>query len=150
IMVGNVFFIIIPNQTIVVRDLIAGRTPDPRLGEQAKQRSVHNNYLTLPVVFVMLSNHSAFTYGTRWSWAVLAAVFIASFLVRHGFNIKHTGEHPSWWLWPAAAVPMILAAVLTVAGQPGAQAGAAAVKFAEVQKIVSMRCAVCHAARPTY
>jgi len=150
IMVANVFFVIIPNQTIVVRDLIAGKTPDPKLGAEAKQRSVHNNYLTLPVVFVMLSNHSAFTYGTRWSWAVLAAVFIASFLVRHWFNTKHTGATPAWWLWPAAAVPMIFAAVLTVAGQPGAQAGAGTVRFADVQKVVATRCAVCHAAKPTF
>ena len=150
IMVGNVFFIIIPNQTIVVRDLLAGRTPDPALGAEAKQRSVHNNYLTLPVVFVMLSNHYAFTYGTRWSWAVLAAVFIASFLVRHWFNTKHTGKKPDWWLWPAAAVPMVLAAVLTFLGQPGAMAGAERVKFAQVQQIVAQRCAACHAAKPTF
>ena len=150
IMVGNVFFIIIPNQTIVVRDLLAGRTPDPALGAEAKQRSVHNNYLTLPVVFVMLSNHYAFTYGTRWSWAVLAAVFIASFLVRHWFNTKHTGRKPDWWLWPAAAVPMVLAAVLTFIGQPGAMAGAGVVKFAQVQQIVAQRCAVCHAAKPSF
>ncbi len=150
IMVGNVFFVIIPNQTIVVRDLIAGKVPDPRLGNEAKQRSVHNNYLTLPVVFVMLSNHYAFTYGTRYSWAILAAVFIASFLVRHWFNTKHTGEKADWWLWPAAAIPIIGAFVLTLAGQPGAQAGAGTVKFADVQHIVTTRCAVCHAAKPTF
>ena len=150
IMVGNVFFIIIPNQRVVVRDLLAGRTPDPALGAQAKQRSVHNNYLTLPVVFVMLSNHYAFTYSTRWSWAVLAAVFIASFLVRHWFNTRHTGAKPAWWLWPAAAVPLVLAAALTFLGQPSAQASAEAVPFSRVQQIVAVRCAVCHAARPTF
>ncbi len=150
IMVGNVFFLIIPNQRIVVRDLLAGRVPDPALGNAAKQRSLHNNYLTLPVVFVMLSNHYAFTYATRWSWLVLAAVFIATFLVRHWFNAKHTGARPDWRLWPAAAVPMALAALLTVLGQPRAAAGSGPVSFAEVQHIVGQRCAVCHAARPSF
>ena len=150
IMVGNVFLLIIPNQTIVVRDLIAGRTPDPRLGAEAKQRSVHNNYLTLPVVFTMLSNHYAFTYTGRWSWLVLAAVFIASFLVRHWFNIKHTGAKPDWRLWPAAAVPMLFAAVLTFVGQPRVEASAAPVSFAQVDRIVTQRCAVCHAAHPSF
>jgi len=150
IMVGNVFFIIIPNQKIVVRDLIAGRVPEPRLGAEAKQRSLHNNYLTLPVVFVMLSNHYAFTYATRWSWLVLAAVFIASFLVRHWFNTKHTGAKPDWRLWPAAAVPMVLAAALTVAGQPKVEAGTGTATFAQVQQIVAARCQTCHAAKPTF
>lgn len=150
IMVGNVFFLIIPNQRIVVRELIAGRTPDPALGNAAKHRSLHNNYLTLPVVFVMLSNHYAFTYSTRWSWLVLAAVFIASFLVRHWFNAKHTGATPDWRLWPAAAVPLALAALLTVLGQPRVATGTAAVSFAEVQHIVATRCAVCHAAKPRF
>jgi uncharacterized membrane protein len=150
LMVGNVFFIIIPNQRIVVRDLLAGRTPDPALGEQAKQRSIHNNYLTLPVVFVMLSNHYAFTYSTRWSWLVLAAVFVASFLVRHWFNTKHTGAKPDWRLWPAAAVPVAFAALLTLLGQPRLQAVDRPVTFAQVQKIVDARCAACHAARPRF
>ena len=152
IMVGNVFLLIIPNQRIVVRELLAGRTPDPALGEAAKQRSIHNNYLTLPVVFVMLSNHYAFTYTGRWSWLVLAAVFIASFLVRHWFNIKHTGARPDWRLWPAAAVPMALAAALTLLGQPGTAAAPepGSVHFAQVQHIIVTRCAVCHAAKPSF
>lgn len=153
IMVGNVFFVIIPNQTIVVRDLLAGQTPDPALGAQAKQRSVHNNYLTLPVVFVMISNHYAFTYQTRWSWLVLAAVFVASFLVRHWFNTKHTGEKPDWRLWPAAAVPMLGAVALTILGQPGTgtiTVAAGSVTFADVQHVIAVRCQPCHAAKPTF
>jgi uncharacterized membrane protein len=154
-MVGNVFFIIIPNQRKIIADLIAGRTPDAALGEQAKQRSLHNNYLTLPVVFVMISNHYAFTYQTRWNWLVLAAVFIASFLVRHWFNTEHTGAKPDWRLWPAAAVPMLAAAALTIWGQPSTPAlsGAAAAHpatFADVQDIVSRRCQTCHSAHPSY
>ena len=150
IMVGNVLFIIIPNQKIVVRDLIAGRVPDPRLGAEAKQRSLHNNYLTLPVVFVMLSNHYAFTYATRWSWLVLAAVFVASFLVRHWFNTKHTGARPDWRLWPAAAAPVALAAALTLIGQPRVEAGTGRADFAQVRQIVAARCQTCHAAAPSF
>ena len=150
IMVGNVFLLIIPNQRIVVRELIAGRTPDPALGEAAKQRSVHNNYLTLPVVFVMLSNHYAFTYSGRWSWLVLSAVFVASFLIRHWFNIHHTGARPDWRLWPAAAVPMALAALLTLPGQPRTEAATGSATFADVQHIVAARCAVCHTAQPRF
>ncbi len=150
IMVGNVFFIIIPNQKIVVKDLLAGRVPDPALGAQAKQRSLHNNYLTLPVVFVMLSNHYAFTYATKYAWLVLAAVFISTFLVRHWFNLGHAGQKPSWLLWPAAAVPMLAAAGLTILGQPASVALSGSVKFAGVQQIVATRCVTCHAPRPTF
>lgn len=150
IMVGNVFFIIIPNQKIVVADLLAGRTPAARLGAEAKQRSLHNNYLTLPVVFVMLSNHYQFVYSNAYSWLVLAAVFIAGFLVRHWFNVGHSGRTPDWRLWPAAAVPMLAAAALTIAGQPATEAAAGTVSFAEVQRIVGQRCIACHAARPTF
>ena len=150
IMVGNVFFIIIPNQKVVVKDLLAGKVPNPALGIQAKQRSTHNNYLTLPVVFVMLSNHYAFTYASRYAWLVLAAVFIASFLVRHWYNLGHAGLKPSWLLWPAAAVPMLVAAGLTILGQPPSVAATGTASFAQVQQIVATRCVTCHAPRPTF
>jgi len=154
IMVANVSVIIIPNQRKTIDALLAGREPDPAWGYQAKQRSIHNNYLTLPVVFTMLSNHYSFTYETRWNWLVLACVFIASFLVRHWFNTMHTGRIPDWWLWPAAGVPVFLAMLLTVFGQsavplpPGSAALPAT--FAEVQQIVQQRCHVCHSAHPSY
>ena len=153
LMVGNVFLVIMPNQRIVVADLIAGRTPDPRLGAQAKQRSIHNNYLTLPVVFIMLTNHYAFTYSGRWAWLVLAFVFVASFLVRHWFNVGHTGVRADWRLWPAAAVPIAAGVLVTLIAQPGlgtAQAAAHPTSFAEVQHIVAARCQPCHAARPSW
>jgi uncharacterized membrane protein len=150
IMVGNVFFIIIPNQRKVIADLLAGRVPAPALGEQAKQRSVHNNYLTLPVVFVMVSNHYAFTYQTRWNWLVLAAVFVAGFLVRHWFNMEHAGVRPDWRLWPAAAVPLLGAAALTLFGVSRTAPAEGTATFAEVQRIVGERCQPCHAAHPTY
>lgn len=154
IMVANVLFIIIPNQRKTIDALLAGREPDPAWGYQAKQRSIHNNYLTLPVVFTMLSNHYSFTFETRWNWLVLACIFVASFLVRHWFNTMHTGKKPEPWLWPAAAVPIVAAMLLTLFGQsaPSMPPGAAALPatFAEVQEIVQKRCHVCHSAHPTY
>ena len=152
IMVGNVAFIIMPNQRKTIAALIAGRAPDPALGKQAKQRSIHNNYLTLPVVFVMLSNHYSFTYQTRWNWLILTCIFVSSFLVRHFFNVKHTGAKPDWRLWPAAAVPILAAMLITLLGSYATPVALsdATVSVAEVQKIVAQRCHVCHAVHPAY
>ncbi len=152
IMAANVLMIIIPNQRKVVASLLAGEAPDPRLGFIAKQRSLHNNYLTLPVLFTMLSNHYAFTYQSRWNWLVLACVFTGSFLVRHWFNVLHTGAKPDWRLWPAAAVPFASVIALTVAtrSQASLEAGAHMVTFGEVRAIVDARCHTCHAAKPSF
>src|SRR6185295_13501403 len=87
VMVANVFFIIIPNQRKVVADLVAGQTPDPALGAAAKQRSLHNNYMTLPVLFIMISNHYPMTYGAERPWAVLALLGLTGVAVRHVFNL---------------------------------------------------------------
>jgi uncharacterized membrane protein len=151
IMAANVLFIIIPNQRKTVAALLKGEEPDAAWGAQAKQRSVHNNYLTLPVVFTMLSNHYAFTFASRWNWLILACIFVASFLVRHWFNTMHSGARPDWRLWPAASVPVLGAVLLSIAGQssgPVAEAGTAT--FADVRVIVDQRCHVCHAARPQF
>ena len=86
IMSANVFMVIIPNQKIVVADLIAGRKPDPKYGKIAKQRSLHNNYLTLPVLFLMLSNHYPLAFGTQFNWVIASLVFIIGVLIRHYFN----------------------------------------------------------------
>ncbi len=152
IMAANVLMIIIPNQRKVVASLLAGQAPDPRLGFIAKQRSLHNNYLTLPVLFTMLSNHYAFTYQSRWNWLVLACVFVGSFLVRHWFNMRHTGARPDWRLWPAAAVPFAAVIALSVATRSPASLapGAHVVTFAEVRAIVDARCHTCHAAKPSF
>ena len=156
IMAANVLFIIIPGQRKTVAALLAWREPDPVWGQIAKQRSIHNNYLTLPVVFTMLSNHYAFTYASpRYSWLVLACIFIASFLVRHWFNTLHAGEpigkKPDWRLWPAAAVPVLGAVGLSLLGQPALPvADAAQVKFADVHQIIDQRCHVCHSAKPQF
>ena len=105
IMSANVFFIIIPNQKKVVADLIAGRTPDPALGQQAKQRSLHNNYLTLPVVLMMLSNHYPMLYARADNWVYVAGVLVLGGLVRHYINSKDHGVTAWWldWVLPAAA-----------------------------------------------
>ena len=91
VMVANVFFIIIPNQRKVVADLIAGRTPDPALGAAAKQRSLHNNYMTLPVLFIMISQHYPMTYGAERPWLVLALLGLTGVAVRHVFNLRGRG-----------------------------------------------------------
>jgi uncharacterized membrane protein len=152
IMVGNVFFVIIPNQEKIVAALLSGEKPDPALGLQGKQRSVHNNYLTLPVVFLMISNHYPFISAGRSNWIVISGVFVVGFLVRHFFNVRHTGRAPQWWLLPAAGALTQALAVSTMPGRssPEAAGGAAPVAFAEVQRIVATRCAVCHAARPSF
>lgn len=152
IMAANVLMIIIPNQHKVVKSLLAGEAPDPALGAIAKQRSLHNNYLTLPVLFTMLSNHYAFTYQSRWNWLVLGGVFVASFLVRHWFNMLHAGGKPDWRLWPAAAVPLVAVIVLSAAtsGVFSKRPDGPAVTFAEVQGIVAQRCHTCHAAKPSF
>jgi uncharacterized membrane protein len=154
IMVANVFFVIMPNQRKTVAALLAGETPDPKWGAEAKQRSTHNNYLTLPVVFTMLSNHYAFTFQTRYNWVVLMAVFVAGFLIRHWFNVHHTGAKPDWRLWPAAAAPIFAVILLTLFTQPPPApplaADAKPITFTDVQEIVSARCHTCHSAQPTF
>jgi uncharacterized membrane protein len=155
IMVANVFFVIIPNQKIVVADLIAGRTPDPALGEQAKQRSLHNNYLTLPVLFLMISNHHPLSFGARWNWLIVAVVIIVGAVIRHFYNMRHAGRPSPWWTWAVATAGMALVVWLSatrpaledLASVPGA-AAPAPVTFAEVENIVLSRCSMCHAAEP--
>jgi uncharacterized membrane protein len=151
LMVANVFFIIIPNQKVVVADLIAGRSPDPALGRQAKQRSLHNNYLTLPVVFTMISNHYPMTFASRWSWLIFAGVLLVGGLVRHFYNLRHAGRRPQWWLWPAAAAVTVVLVALTLP-RPTlvAEGEAALVTLAEIRPVLEQRCTVCHAARPTF
>jgi uncharacterized membrane protein len=154
IMVANVFFVIIPNQKIVVADLIAGRKPDPALGEQAKQRSLHNNYLTLPVLFLMISNHYPLSFATRWNWLIVALVIIVGAVIRHFYNMRHAGMPSPWWTWGVAAAGMALVVWLSAA-PPGPEEQAASlapapVDFVEVENIVLSRCSMCHAAEPLW
>jgi uncharacterized membrane protein len=153
-MAANVFFIIIPNQKTVVADLIAGRAPDLRLGKIARQRSLHNNYLTLPVVLMMISNHYPLLYQRADNWVYVAGILILGGLVRHYINSKDEGASGRriQWLLPAAG---LLAVVLIVSTfdfsqfGPKADANLPPVHFAEVEPIFQQRCESCHSAKPT-
>jgi len=145
IMVANVFFVIIPGQKKMVADIRAGRVPDPAPGQAGKQRSVHNTYFTLPVLFVMISNHYPMTYGNRYGWAVLAALMLAGVLIRQFFVLRHKGVVKAWL--PVAACAIIAAVAFAIAPRNTAPA-AAPVAFTEVQQVISARCMPCHATQP--
>jgi len=156
IMAANVFFVIIPNQKKVVADLLAGRVPDPALGAQAKRCSLHNNYLTLPVVLMMISNHYPMLYGHTHSWAFVAGALVIGGLVRHFYNRKDAGERGWRIAWPlpaAAAVTFLLIALSGYRPQQGGTtagtAAAAPVTLAQVMPVIRDRCVTCHSARPT-
>jgi uncharacterized membrane protein len=153
IMVANVFVIIIPGQKKTVAAMAAGRVPEPRWGAEGKQRSVHNNYLTLPVVFLMISNHYPLMFATRYNWAIFAIVLVLGFLIRHFYNLRHAGKPNPWWAWVAAAVGMAAVAWMSLSGaRTGEEAAAKAPKvaFADVEDIVMSRCSMCHAAEPVW
>jgi uncharacterized membrane protein len=157
IMTANVAMIIIPNQKIVVADLRAGRTPDAKYGKIAKLRSTHNNYLTLPVIFLMLSNHYPLAFASEWNWLIAALVFLMGVTIRHFFNTMHARDGMPWWTWGATAA--IFAAIVglsvlpilrdapaeTAALTPRAERFAAHAGFAEVSDLVYANCASCHA-----
>ncbi len=150
IMVANVFVIIIPYQKKTVAAMIAGKAPDPYWGAIGKQRSVHNNYLTLPVVFLMLSNHYPLFFATQYNWLIVAIVLLIGPVIRHFFNSRHAGKGSPWWTWGVAAAGMIAIALLSAAGPRGTKASAlpATPAFAAVQDIVTGRCGMCHANEP--
>ena len=152
IMVVNVFFVIIPGQKELVRAKVEGREPDPIHGVRGKQRSVHNTYFTLPVLFTMISSHYAMTYGNAHNWLVLAGIAFAGAAIRVYFVARHKG--------PASPLPaiagMIALAIVAFAIAPTSRgtstapvAASPAEEFAHVSAIVQTRCAVCHAQSPT-
>lgn len=155
IMSGNVFFTIIPNQKIVVADLVAGRTPDSKYGKIAKQRSTHNNYLTLPVIFLMLSNHYPLAFASEYNWIIASLVFLMGVTIRHWFNSHHARKGNPHWTWAATALIFILIVWLSVAPNSEREAAlhtrfAEADGFAQVHDIVLGRCSMCHAAEPVW
>jgi uncharacterized membrane protein len=151
VMVGNVAMNIIPNQRKVVAALIAGQTPDPAYGKSAKQRSLHNNYLTLPVIFLMLSNHYPLAFASRWNWLIAAIVMVIGALIRHFYNSRHAGNGSPWWTWAAAALGGLCIIFLSNAGPAGGQASVGPpVHFAAVEEIVTSRCSMCHAGEPVW
>ncbi|MEQ5776277.1 urate hydroxylase PuuD [Thalassospira sp. NFXS8] len=149
-MAANVFRIIIPNQKKVVASLMAGEKPDPALGLQAKQRSTHNNYLTLPVLAMMISNHYPMTYAHDQAWVVIGLILIVGGLVRHFFNTRNSGGAGKAIAWqlPAAAVFMAILVVF-VSYDPSAPRSGDIISSNEAMGIIQTRCAVCHSAHPT-
>ena len=152
VMVINVFVRIIPAQRNLIAARNAGDEPDPNLGKRAKQRSVHNNYLTLPVVFIMISSHYPATFGHPQGWLLLIAIAISGALVRHWFNLRNAST-PA--IWPILAAVIVFIAVAAWASLPTLQAERAAaavgeVSFTQARAIVDTRCLACHAARPTF
>lgn len=152
IMVANVFVIIIPYQKKTVEAMIAGKEPDPVWGQLGKQRSVHNNYLTLPVVFLMLSNHYPLFFATKYNWLIVAIVLAIGPVIRHFFNSRHEGKGSPWWTWGVAAAGMVAVALLSAAGPASLTTTALppTPKFTQVTNIVISRCSMCHAAQPVW
>ena len=160
IMTANVFFIIMPNQRIVVADLKAGRVPDAKYGKIAKLRSTHNNYLTLPVIFLMLSNHYPLAFATQYNWIIAALVFLMGVSIRHYFNTMHSRRPAPYWTWLVTALLFVAIVWLSAAGyrQPEEaaearltatqQVYAEAEGFDAVKDIVLGRCSMCHAREP--
>ena len=158
VMTANVFFIIMPNQRIVVADLQAGRVPDAKYGKIAKQRSTHNNYLTLPVIFLMLSNHYPLAFATPYNWVIAALVFLMGVTIRHYFNSKHARSGNPTWTWAVTAVLFVLIMWLSsipraeveedTAMAPQAQRFASAAHFEDVSDMIAGRCSMCHADEP--
>jgi uncharacterized membrane protein len=176
-MVGNVLFVIIPGQRKLVEAMEKGQSPDPIYGKRAKVRSVHNNYFTLPVLLIMISNHYAMTYAHAYSWLILGAIMAAGVLIRHFFNLRHAGRVSLGY--PVAGVILLVAVAIAIAPAPrkaiaaqpaaataadghghGAEGAAAAAPTAAdiarsghdintVQQVMIARCASCHSAQPT-
>jgi uncharacterized membrane protein len=150
IMVWNVFFHIIPGQKQMVNEIRAGREPDPTPGIVGKQRSVHNTYFTLPVLFIMISNHYPMTYGHKHGWAILAVLMLAGALIRQYFVLRHLGKNLV--ALPAVATVLLVGLAVVIAPQPAATGAppAKAINYVQIQAIIKERCAVCHAEKPTF
>ncbi|WP_159950539.1 urate hydroxylase PuuD [Rhizobium sp. 18065] len=161
IMSANVFMIIIPNQKIVVADLLAGRTPNAKYGMIAKQRSLHNNYLTLPVIFFMLSNHYPLAFATQFNWIIAALVFLMGVTIRHWFNTTHARKGQPTWTWLVtvlifiviiwlSTVPKVLTGETEVSLSAREESFVENVHFTAVRDVVQSRCSMCHATEPVW
>jgi len=164
-MVANVFFVIIPNQRKVVAALVAGREPDPALGAAAKQRSLHNNYMTLPVLFIMISHHYPMTYGAQRPWIVLSLLGLTGVAVRHVFNLRHRDAKTGTTM--AVAVVLALASMTYVSmekawsakaetsiaelasASPAVKPATAAMTYSDIEPVLAKHCSGCHSQRPT-
>ncbi len=146
IMVANVFFVIIPSQKAMVKAAKEGQMLDPQLGKNAGLRSLHNNYFTLPVLFVMISNHFPSTFGNEYPWLVLSVITIGTAGVKHYLNLKEKGQL-SVWILPASVVILLAAAFMTAPSKPGSCNKE--ISIAEVNAIIQNRCVQCHSSKPT-
>lgn len=159
IMSANVLVWIIPGQRKMVASMRAGQAPDPIHGKRGKQRSVHNTYFTLPVLFAMLSNHYSMTYNAPHNWVVLLVIMAAGALIRQFFVLRHKGVY-NWW-YPGIAVGLLLGVIVWMSplmqARPVVAAASSASSassseggaFAQVQQVIQARCIQCHAAQPT-
>ena len=160
IMVANVLMIIIPGQKKVVNSLLKGEKPDPKHGVTAKQRSLHNNYLTLPVIFIMISNHYPVIYATKFSWIIISLIIIVGALIRHYFNIKHTGKKPPYWIWLPISIIILLSIYITELGKPkllNEEKNSATIinqipknLISASEEIIISKCSMCHAKEPLW
>jgi uncharacterized membrane protein len=152
IMAANVFLVIIPAHRKLVAAIEAGTEPEAWRGIAAARRSLHNNYLTLPVVFLMISNHYPMTYAHPLGWLILGALAFIGGWIRHYYNLRHAGRNRPWMLAVGAA-GLAAVALFATAGTPGpgtADASAEPVDFREVRDVIAVRCAVCHSAHPVH
>jgi uncharacterized membrane protein len=149
--VANVFVIIIPYQKKTVAALIAGKEPNPEWGAEGKRRSVHNNYLTLPVIFLMIANHYPMLFATKYNWLIVAVVLAIGPVIRHFFNSRHEGKGSPWWTWGVAAAGMIAVAWLSAAGPRQVVTGALPKADAQAaHNVVLTRCSMCHTSEPVW
>ncbi|MGH2553367.1 MAG: urate hydroxylase PuuD [Chitinophagaceae bacterium] len=146
IMVANVFFVIIPSQKSMVNAAKKGIPPDGQKGKNALFRSIHNNYFTLPVLFVMVSNHFPSTYGHQYQWIILAAISIGAAGIKHWLNLREQGKL-SVWILPVSVI--ILLAAAYISAPQSSVTKCKEVSFAEVNVIIQQRCVQCHSSKPT-
>lgn len=156
IMAGNVFFAIIPNQKKLVDTIRNEKTLDSSFGASGKQRSVHNTYFTLPVLFTMISNHYAVTYGHEYNWLVLIFISLAGALIRVFFVSRHSEGRPVYLAAVAALVLLLVAFFISMPPQKARSetlqvnsSDGALVSFSAIQSIITERCASCHSVSPT-
>ena len=153
IMALNVFRVIIPSQKNMVNAALSNQKPDMSMANSAKTRSIHNNYMTLPVLFIMISAHYPFTYGHKYNWLILALISVVGALVRHYFNLRNKKQYKPWIL-PVAAIGMALLIFYTalpkiISNQNNDVLSNEKISFIEINNIIKYRCSVCHAKNPT-
>ena len=160
IMVANVLMVIIPGQKKVVASLLSGENPNPKHGMIAKQRSLHNNYLTLPVIFIMIGNHYPFVYATTYSWVIISLILIVGALIRHFFNIKHTGEKPPYWVLLPIIILITLSIYISYIGKPNLKLNNKSnveliskipkLILTNAEEVIITKCSMCHAREPLW